>query len=100
MAALHKAKISQVYDKKSGPPPPGATTKQIAVQLNPTTLKLQYTNESTGGATNKGPNLQNAAQGNAVLTLDLEFDTAEGDANGKPVDVREQTKDIIAYVRP
>lgn len=100
MAALQKAQIHQVYDKKSGPPPADAKTSPISVQFNPTTLKLQYTNESTGGATTKAPNRQNAAQGNAVLTLDLEYDTAEGDANGRPLDVRTKTKHIIAFVRP
>jgi Contractile injection system tube protein len=100
MGVLKKATISQVYDKKTGPPPPGAQTDPLEVQFNPTTLKLQYTNESTGGATTKGPNRQNPAQGNAVLSLDLEYDTAEGDDDGNPVDVREKTKHIIALVRP
>jgi hypothetical protein len=100
MGVLKKATISQVYDKKTGPPPVGAQTDPLEVQFNPTTLKLQYTNESTGGATTKGPNRQNAAQGNAVLSLDLEYDTAEGDDDGNPVDVREKTKHIIALVRP
>lgn len=100
MGVLKKATICQVYDKKTGPPPAGAQTDPIEVQFNPTTLKLQYTNESTGGATTKAPNRQNAAQGNAVLSLDLEYDTAEGDENGQPLDVREKTKHIVALVRP
>lgn len=100
MGDLKKATICQVYDKKTGSPPPGAQIKPVEVQFNPTTLKLQYTNESTGGATTKAPNRQNAAQGNAVLSLDLEYDTAEGDEKGNPLDVREKTKHIIALVRP
>src|SRR4029078_10428454 len=100
MGVWKKATICQVYDKKTGPPPPGAQTDPVDVQFNPTTLKLQYTNESTGGATTKAPNRQNPAQGNEVLSRDLEYDTAEGDEDGKPIDVREKTKHIIALVRP
>jgi hypothetical protein len=100
MAALHKAQIYQVYDVKTGPKPADAPPSPIPVQFNPTMLKLQYANESTGGATTKAPNRQNPVQGNATLTLELEYDTAEGDGQGRPVDVRTKTKDIIAFVRP
>jgi hypothetical protein len=99
MGVLKKATISQVYDKNATVPD-DAKVKPVDVQFNPSTLKLQYTNKSTGGATTKGPNRQNPAQGNAVLSLDLEYDTAEGDENGKPLDVRDKTKHIIALVRP
>ena len=99
--ALHKAMLYQL-----GPPTKNRDRRDpegsgIAVQFNPTTLKLQYTNENTGGATTKAPNRANPTQGNAVLTLELEYDTCEEfSGTGEHVDVRARTADVRAFVRP
>ncbi len=43
---------------------------------------------------------QNPSATPATLTFDLEFDTAEGDASGQPVDVRDLTKAVRQFVEP
>lgn len=72
----------------------------IVVQFNPTSLKIQYTNESTGGETTKAQARQSPVQGHSTLSFDLEFDTAEGDKSGQPLDVRTLTSKVLAFARP
>jgi hypothetical protein len=101
---LAKATLYRLVDAKQSnaakPPPPTVDTKNVVVvQFNPTSLKIGYTNEATGGDTTKGQAKQSAVEGHSTLTFDLEFDTAEGE-NGQPIDVRTKTTKVLDFVRP
>lgn len=102
---LQKAKLYPLTETQSGnakrPPTVKVDEKNVVVvQFNPTSLKLQYTNEPTGGQTTKAQARQAPVEGHSTLSLDLEFDTAEGDESGRPLDVRTLTKKVIAFARP
>ena len=76
-----------------------AEGKPIEVQFNPTSLKIsRQNNVDKGGSTTRTQARQNPSTQSAVLTFDLEFDTAEGDANGNAKDVRELTASIRQFV--
>jgi hypothetical protein len=73
-----------------------APEQTIKVQFNPTSLKLQYSNNAdAGGVTHAAQPRQNPAVRSTVLSFDLEYDTAE--ENG--VDVRTRTADVRRFVQ-
>jgi hypothetical protein len=79
------------------PEPNGA----YAVQFNPTSMKISRTNNiDKGGATTNTQRRQTPSVQPATLTFDLEFDTAEGDASGKSVDVRDLTHVVRQFTEP
>lgn len=103
-SSLERATLYRLLDTKQAdaakPSPPRVDTRNaVVVQFNPTSLKIVYTNEATGGDTTKGQVKQSAVAGHSTLTFDLEFDTAEGE-NGQPIDVREKTAKVLDFVRP
>ncbi|WP_412543350.1 hypothetical protein R8Z50_12985 [Longispora sp. K20-0274] len=105
MTELTKAVLFKLKDGPKagkGKPPNVATDgAPVTVQFNPTSLRIQRQNNiDKGGSTTRSQVRQNPSQQSATLTLDLEFDTAEGDANGQPVDVRVRTLDIRQFVEP
>lgn len=74
-----------------------APQKVIDVQFNPTSLKIQYSNNAdAGGVTAKAQPRQNASVQPSVLSLDLEYDTAENPG----VDVRTLTAAVRRFVQP
>jgi len=105
MPPLTKAVI---YKLKAGQPAGKGKTPNvkidgdpIPVQFNPTSLRIQRQNNvDAGGTTTLTQHRQNPSQRPATLTLDLEFDTAEGDDNGQPLDVRVRTGQIRQFVEP
>ena len=69
----------------------------IDVQFNPTSLKLQYSNNAdAGGVTAKAQPRQNPAVQPSVLSFDLEYDTAED----PDTDVRSLTAAVRRFVQP
>ncbi|WP_055552304.1 hypothetical protein [Streptomyces kanamyceticus] len=69
----------------------------LDVQFNPTSLKIQYSNNAdAGGVTARAQPRQNASVQPAVLSFDLEYDTAEETG----VDVRTLTAAVRRFVRP
>jgi hypothetical protein len=69
----------------------------IEVQFNPTSLKIQYSNHAdAGGVTASAQPRQNPAVQPAVLSFDLEYDTAED----PDVDVRTRTAAVRRFVQP
>src|SRR5262249_13847213 len=99
-ANLYKLTETAAGDANNPPTVRVDPASRFAVQFNPTTLKIACTNEPSGGDTTTSQAKQFPVQGHATLSLDLEFDTAEGDENGKPKDVRELTDHVLAFVRP
>jgi hypothetical protein len=99
-AVLYKLKDSQPAGKGK-PPNVKVDGDPITVQFNPTSLRIQRQNNiDQGGTTTRTQARQNPSAQSATLTLDLEFDTAEGDGSGQPLDVRERTKDVRQFVEP
>jgi Contractile injection system tube protein len=71
------------------------------VQFNPTSLKITRSNNiDKGGGTTKTQKRQTPSVQPATLSFDLEFDTAEGDASGQPLDVRELTHVVRQFTEP
>jgi hypothetical protein len=71
----------------------------VDVQFNPTSLKLSRQNNiDKGGSTTNTQKRQSPSSQPATLTFDLELDTAEGDATGNPLDVRDLTQGIRQFV--
>jgi len=99
-AVLYRLKAGQPAGKGK-PPKVKIDGEPIAVQFNPTSLRIQRQNNvDAGGSTSRDQRRQNPSQQPATLTLDLEFDTAEGDPEGQPLDVRTLTAQIRQFVEP
>lgn len=80
---------------------PDGDTSSFEVQFNPTSLKIsRQNNVDKGGSTIRTQARQNPSTQSAILTFDLEYDTAEGDAAGQAVDVRTKTMQIRQFVEP
>ncbi|MEU5342934.1 hypothetical protein AB0H18_19185 [Streptomyces sp. NPDC020766] len=74
-----------------------APEKVISVQFNPTSMKIQYSNNAdAGGVTVRAQSRQNPAVQPAVLSFDLEYDTAET----PDIDVRTLTAAVRRFVLP
>lgn len=81
------------YEAEDGPGYP--------VQFNPTSLKLSRSNNiDKGGATTNTAKHQTPSVQPATLSFDLEFDTAEGDDQGNPLDVRSLTMTVRQFTEP
>jgi Contractile injection system tube protein len=99
-AVLYKLKDSQPAGKGK-PPSIQPDGQPITVQFNPTSLKIQRQNNiDKGGSTALTQHRQNPSQQSATLSFDLEFDTAEGDQSGNPLDVRALTAQVRQFVEP
>jgi hypothetical protein len=92
---VEKARLSIIpekpTDKKSDP---------IAVQFNPTSLKISRANNPDSAKTTQGQKRQHSTPQPATLTFDLEFDTAEIADGDKPMDVRKLTAEVRKFVTP
>jgi len=93
VSELAKADL-QVLDPK------GNATETIPVQFNPTTMQLQMSNSVDGGDSRGRQTQQYNGSSSTVLTLDLEFDTADEGTSNNPVDVRDKTRQIRQFVLP
>ncbi|MEV5967191.1 hypothetical protein AB0L70_35810 [Kribbella sp. NPDC051952] len=93
MTALQKAKLAEVDGS-------GKASKEVAVQFNPASLKLNRSNSIDAGKSRGRQVQQYNGTSSTTLTLELEFDTADQDANGEAVDVRTLTADITRFVLP
>ncbi len=73
----------------------------VAVQFNPTSLRLERQNNiDHGGVTATSQRVQQPAQKGATLAVDLEFDTAEEGTTKVPLDVRTRTALVRQFVEP
>lgn len=96
MTQLQKAKLQKVKADENetliGDP--------IAVQFNPTSLKLKLSNQVDGGRSNARQRRQQTGASSNVLSMDLIFDTADEGSPGAPVSVRTRTADVEQFVVP
>jgi hypothetical protein len=99
-----KAVLYKLMETPTGtaekPPTVQIDGKAIKVQFNPTSLKLQRDNNTSGGATTQAQRRNRPNEGHATLSVELEFDTAEGGPDGLPLDVRTKTQNVRQFVEP
>ncbi|MFF0014115.1 hypothetical protein [Streptomyces sp. NPDC005374] len=111
MSKLVPATIQQLKKAHGakGSDPPGYTPDgdAVEVQFNPTSLRLQYQNtRDIGGKTVKTVARQYFSVTPAVLSFDLEYDSAEevdagsGAGTNQPFDVRRLTAAVRHFARP
>jgi hypothetical protein len=93
MTELRKAVLGEI-DRN------GDVSNEVSVQFNPATLKLQRSNSVDMGKSRGRQVQQYNGTSSTILTLDLEFDTADADSGGTPVDVRTLTQSVIRFVLP
>lgn len=96
-------RLKQVAGKgKNGKPSYEAEDKgSFEVQFNPTSLKITRSNNiDKGGGTTRTQKRQTPSVQPATLSFDLEFDTAEGDAQGNPQNVRDLTHVVRQFIEP
>jgi hypothetical protein len=76
----------------------------VAVQFNPQTLKVNYSNQKAGGDQSKGSSVQFVGKGTTKLTCELIFDVTvleEGGENPPAVkDVRVLTARVSRFMKP
>lgn len=83
--------------------PTGNPAKKFPVQFNPQTLKLNYTNQKSGGDQPKGSSTQFVGKAVTKLTLELWFDIGLAQAQGRVpagTDVRGLTQEIAYFLAP
>jgi hypothetical protein len=95
MSGLEKATLTKLSndrkDTEDGQP--------IAVQFNPSSLKLTLTNNTEGGQNTGRSQRQFTGNSSTELAFDLVFDTAdEDDGSGGPRSVREKTALVEQFV--
>lgn len=83
--------------------PTGKPAKKFHVQFNPQTLKLNYTNQKSGGEQPQGSSTQFVGKAVTKLTLELWFDFALAQAQGivkSGTDVRGLTQEVAYFLAP
>src|SRR6266849_2069912 len=100
MSELKKATLQAIKSDEKGTPLDAPDGDEIEVQFNPTTLKLQITNQVEGGQSRGKQTRQFLGSSSTTLTLDLVFDTADEGTTDKPVNVREKTAMVEKFVVP
>ncbi len=96
MGTLAKAELQEL----SAAATPGPVGDPLPVQFNPTSLRLQMTNNVEGGSSRGRQVQQFNGTSSTVLSLDLVFDTADEGTTDAPRNVRERTSDVSRFVLP
>jgi Contractile injection system tube protein len=104
-AQLEPAVLEEVWLDSKGKqidPPTGKTGKVFKVQFNPQTLKLNYSNQKSGGEQPKGSSTQFVGRGVTKLSLELWFDIALALPEGSTAkrDVRTLTQEVQYFMTP
>ena len=96
MPELSKATLQEIDNQNR----PRAGRAAVAVQFNPSSLRLQYSNQSEGGRSAGRQARQHTGNGSVTLTVDLVFDTADEGSTAVPRSVLERTRQIEAFIQP
>lgn len=91
---LEKAKLQAI--KADGSP----DGDPIPVQFNPSSLRLQISNQTEGGESRGRQVRQYNGSSSTTLTVDLIFDTADEGTTDAPRSVREKTSQVEQFVYP
>lgn len=94
MSELKKAKLQAINADGSN------RGEAIPVQFNPSSLRLQITNQVEGGATRGKQVRQYTGSSSTTLTVDLIFDTADEGTTAAPVSVRSKTMAVEQFLYP
>lgn len=93
LPSLTKARLSELDAK-------GKIVETTEVQLNPTSLRLQMSNNKDEGKSRERQVQQHNGQGATQLSFELVFDTADEGTDSDPVDVRTKTERVERFVVP
>jgi len=93
---LAKATLQEI----SSEDPPRELSAAVQVQFNPTSLRLQLSNQTEGGSSRGAQVRQFIGSSSTQLTLDLIFDTADEGTTAAPRSVREKTALVEKFVIP
>jgi hypothetical protein len=96
MGALEKAELHELSPAAE----PTTVGEAIKVQFNPTSMRLQMTNNVEGGKSRGRQVQQYNGTSSTVLSLDLVFDTADEGTTDQPRNVREKTSRVSRFVLP
>lgn len=96
MPELSKATLQEIDNQNR----PRAGRAAVAVQFNPSSLRLQYSNQSEGGRSAGRQARQHTGNGSVTLTVELVFDTADEGSTAVPRSVLERTRQIEAFITP
>ncbi len=73
----------------------------IEVQFNPQSLRVNFTNQKSGGDQSGGSAIQFVGRGSTTLALELWFDvTVLSDGEETPDDVRVLTRQVVHFITP
>ena len=93
MPTLQKAKLKKIGATK-------ADDKEIEVQFNPESLKVQLSNRVEGGRSTGRQVRQFLGNSSTVFNLDLEFDSADEGTTEEPISVLEKTEFLEQFIQP
>ena len=93
MPELMKAESVGLQDYSSNPQQPANGDYRVEVQFNPETLKLNLSNQNSGGDQLAGSPTQFIGTGSSTMAVELLFDTT---ASG--IDVRKRTEAIAQFI--
>ena len=96
MPELSKATLQEIDNQNR----PRAGRAAVVVQFNPSSLRLQYINQSEGGRSAGRQARQHTGNGSVTLTVELVFDTADEGSTAVPRSVLERTRQIEAFITP
>ena len=96
MTELSKAFLQQLDNRNQ--PAPGKAA--VPVQFNPSSLRLQYANQSEGGRSAGRQARQHTGNSSVTLSVDLVFDTADEGSSEVPRSVLERTREIEVFITP
>jgi hypothetical protein len=75
--------------------------QSVEVQFNPQTLRVNFTNQKSGGDQSGGAAIQFVGRGTTTLTLELWFDvTVLPEGKETPDDVRRLTQKVAYFITP
>jgi hypothetical protein len=93
MPKLEKAKLVGLHNYTTDYENPADGEYSVEVQFNPETLKLQLSNQNSGGDQASGSSTQFIGTGSSTMAVELLFDTT---ASG--LDVRRRTEAIAYFI--
>lgn len=97
MTALTKAYLAEM---SAGQSPTEVSGTRVDVQFNPSSLRMQLSNKTSGGQQSGAQGRQRAGSGEIQLSFDLVFDTADEGDTDRAVSVLDKTKAVERFVRP
>ena len=90
---ITKAELVEIQEFSSGKSLSQAGEKKVTVQFNPQSLKLNLSNQNSGGDQPGGASRQFVGSGTSKLTVELVFDTSDDGS-----DVRSLTEQVAYFV--